>query len=79
MQHEVIKINYQLKLFFPIIFKSDIQLTFLTLLSPVESPSYHNGFSLNLEDKKNGVATNLFCIGVIGHRNIYLSIKIKIN
>ena len=39
------------------------------LISPVESPSYHNGFSLDLNDHKhkNGVTTDLFCTGVIGH------------
>ena len=37
--------------------------------SPVESPSCHNGFPLDLEDHKTryGVATDLFCSGVIGH------------
>ena len=40
----------------------------LTLKSPVESPSYHNGFPLDLGDlKTNGAATDLFCTGVIGH------------
>ena len=40
-----------------------------SLISPVESPSCHNGFPLDLEDHKhkNGVATNIFCTGVIGH------------
>ena len=40
-----------------------------SLISPVESPSCHNGFPLDLEDHKhkNGVATDLFCTGVIGH------------
>ena len=36
---------------------------------PVESPSCHNGFPLDLDDhkNKNGVATDLFYMGVIGH------------
>ena len=33
----------------------------------------------NDKNQCNGVATNLFCLGVIGHRKVYLSIKIKIN
>ena len=33
----------------------------------------------NDKNQYNGVATNLFCLGVIGHRKVYLSIKIKIN
>ena len=48
----------------------------LTLKSLVESPSCHNGFPLDLDDHKNqnGVATDLFCTGVIGHpRHIFLS------
>ena len=67
MSFEIIKIKYQLKPFF-IIFKNDTWLIGLTLVSPVESPSCYNDFSLDLEDKtKHGVATNLFCLGVIGH------------
>ena len=52
----------------------DIGLTLST--SPVESPSYHNGFPLDLDDHKNqnGVAADLFCTGVIGHpRHMFLN------
>ena len=40
-----------------------------SLNSPVESPSCHNRFPLDLDDHKhkNGVATDLFYTGVIGH------------
>ena len=45
------------------------QYWFDSQMSPVESPSCHNGFPLDLGDhkNKNGVATDLFCTGVIGH------------
>ena len=81
MQHELIKINYQLKPFFHYFQKQHLINRSDSLKSPVESPSCHNGFPLDLELEKNkkGVATNLFCLGVIGHRKVYLSIKIKIN
>ena len=38
-------------------------------MSPVESPSCHNGFPPRLggPQKQNGVAIDLFCTGVIGH------------
>ena len=37
-------------------------------------------FPLDLEDKtKHGVVTNLFCLGVIGHRKSLSFYKIKIN
>ena len=45
-------------------------------ISPMESPSCHNGFSLNLDDHKykNEIAIDLFCTGVIGHpRCMFLS------
>ena len=39
-----------------------------SLFSLVESPSYHNGFLLNLDDHKNKwIAIDLICTGVIGH------------
>ena len=39
-----------------------------SLISPVESPICHNGFPPRLgRPQKYGVATDLFCTGVIGH------------
>ena len=36
---------------------------------PNFQPFCHNGFPFDLKDKpKHGVATNLFCLGVIGHQ-----------
>ena len=62
MQHELIKIKYQLKPFFHYFQKQHLINRPDSLKSPVESPSCHNGFPLDLELEKtnNGVATNLF-------------------
>ena len=69
MQREIIKIKYKLKIFSHYFQKQHLINQVSLSNFPVESPSCHNGFSLDLEDKtKHGVATNLFCLGVIGHR-----------
>ena len=70
MQHEIIKTKYQLKSFF-IIFKNDTLINRLDSLSPqwsrqaVITVSRHDLERPKI--KSNGVATNHFCLGVIGH------------
>ena len=46
----------------------------------MESPNCHNGFPLDLDDhKKNRVATDLFCMDVIGHSGMHvLKLRIEI-
>ena len=61
MPCKVIKIENQLKPFSQKISKRRLIKKVWLSKSPVESPSYHNGFPLDLDDhKNNGVATDLF-------------------
>ena len=53
MQHELIKIKYQLNFFFHCFQKQHLINKPDSQASPVESPSCHNGFPLDLDDHKN--------------------------
>ena len=74
MQHELIKIKYQLKPFFHYFQKQHLINRPDSLNSPVESPSCHNGFPLDLELEKTMQWSRhqSFCIGVIGHQKMFI-------
>ena len=71
MQHELIKIKYQLKPFFHYFQKQHLINRPDSLKAPVESPSCHNGFPLRLGKTAKSMQWSRhqsFCFGVIGHR-----------
>ena len=69
MQHELIKIKYQLKSFFHYFQKQH-----LINRPDSQSPQWSRQAVITIfrstwnSKNKKGVATNLFCFGVIGHR-----------
>ena len=70
MQHELIKIKYQLKPFFHYFQKQHLINRPDSLIPQWSRQAVITVSRSTWNDKKrsNGVATNLFCIGVIGHR-----------